>query len=52
MFSLLDDIEDKIGTFPLRVRFDDGGEADVADLQVFPITSAVSFKIRQPVPAR
>jgi hypothetical protein len=47
MFSLLDDIEEKIGTIPLRVRFDDGEEADVADLQVFPSTNAVSFKTRQ-----
>jgi hypothetical protein len=47
MFSLLDDIEQKIGTMPLRVRFDDGEEADVADLQVFPITNAVSFKTRR-----
>ena len=44
MFSLLDDIEEKIGTMTLRVRFDDGEEADVADLQVFPSTNAVSFK--------
>jgi hypothetical protein len=47
MFSLLDDIEEKIGTSLLRVRFDDGGEAFVADLQVFPSTKAVSFKAHQ-----
>jgi tRNA A-37 threonylcarbamoyl transferase component Bud32 len=52
MFSLLDDIEDRIGTVRLRVRFDDGGEANVVDLQVFPSTNAVSFKIRQPVTVR
>jgi len=52
MFSLLDDIEDKIGTVPLRVSFDDGGEASVVDLQVFPSTNAVSFKIRQPATVR
>ncbi len=52
MFSLLDDIEEKIGTISLRVRFDDGGEAPVADLQVFPSTNAVSFKIRQAMTVR
>lgn len=52
MFSLLDEIEEKIGAIPLRAVFDDGAEAQVADLQVFPRTRAVSFTTRQLVAAR
>lgn len=52
MFSLLDDIEEKIGTIPLRAVFDDGTEQYVADLQVFPSTRAVSFTMRQLAAAR
>ena len=47
IFGLLDDIEEKIATIPLRIRFDDGRDADVDDLQVFPSTNAVSFKFHQ-----
>src|ERR1700732_131529 len=47
MFSLLDSIEEKIGVIPLKVSFEDGTEAYVEDLQVFPSTDAVSFKTRQ-----
>lgn len=52
MFSLLDDIEEKIGTIPLRAVFADGTQAYVADLQVFPSTRSVSFVTRQPAVAR
>ena len=52
MFSLLDDIERKIGEAPLRILFDNGGEAEIADLQVFPSTGAVSFEARQTMPIR
>ncbi len=48
MFSLLDDIQEKIKAVPLRVALENGGAADVTDLQVFPSTNAVSFKTRQP----
>jgi hypothetical protein len=48
MFGLLDEIEEKIETIPLRVVFENGAEADVTDLQVFPSTKAVSFKTRAP----
>src|SRR5437016_5413393 len=44
MLSFLDDIEQKIAAIPLRVLFEDGGAADVADLQVYPSENAVSFK--------
>ncbi len=49
MFSLLDGIEEKIGVIPLKVSFENGTEAYVEDLQVFPSTGGVSFKTRQPV---
>lgn len=48
MFSLLDDIEEKIGTIPLRAVLTDGTQAYIGDLQVFPSTKSVSFVIRQP----
>ena len=51
MFSLADEIEEKIGVIPLRVAFPNGGEAYVEDLQVYPSTKRVSFKIRQASPA-
>jgi hypothetical protein len=47
MFSLLDGIEEKMGLFAFKVSFDDGTEAYVDDLQVFPSTGAVSFRTRQ-----
>jgi hypothetical protein len=47
MFSLADEIEEKIGVIPLRVVFPNGMEAYVEDLQVYPSTKRVSFKIRQ-----
>lgn len=50
IFSLLNEIEERIGTIPLRAVFDNGSEAAVCDLQVFPTTRSVSFKTRQPLP--
>src|SRR5438128_268643 len=47
MFSLADEIEEKIEVFPLRVMFANGTEATVEDLQVYPRTKRVSFKVRQ-----
>src|SRR3954471_6130778 len=47
MFSLADQIEEKIGAIPLRVVFANGMEAYVEDLQVYPSTKRVSFKLRQ-----
>jgi hypothetical protein len=52
MFSLLDGIEEKIESTRFRVIFEDGAEAWVTDLQVFPSTNAVSFKVRQPTTVR
>lgn len=48
MFSLLDDIEEKIEAARLRAFFDYGADPYVADLQVFPSTRAVSFTTRGP----
>jgi hypothetical protein len=52
MFSLLDDIEEKIATARLRVLLENGAEACVTDLQVFPSTQAVSLKTCQPAQVR
>lgn len=46
MFSLLDQVEEKIGVIPFKVSYEDGTEAYVEDLQVFPSTGEVSFKTR------
>jgi len=47
MFSLADEIEEKIGAIPLRVVFPDGMEGYVEALQVYPSTKRVSFRIRE-----
>lgn len=47
MFALADEIEEKIGVIPLKVVFSNGMEACVEDLQVYPSTKRVSFKVRQ-----
>ena len=47
MFSIADEIEQKISAIPLRVIFANGREAVVDDLQVFPSTNRVSFKARE-----
>lgn len=43
MFSLLNEIEEKIGTILLQVVFEDDHEADLTDVQIYP--STVSFKV-------
>lgn len=45
LFSLLDEMEEKIGTFLLKVVFEDGYEADLADVQIYPSAKKVSFKV-------
>jgi hypothetical protein len=52
MFSLLDDIEERIAALALRVAFDEGLEVGVEDVQVYPTTGRVSFKVVQPAPAQ
>jgi hypothetical protein len=45
MFVFLDEIQKKIGSLPIKVVFDDGCEVCVEDLQVFPSTGDVSFRL-------
>ena len=45
MLSFLDEVQKKIGSLALKAIFDDGLEAEVKDLQVFPSTGDVSFKL-------
>ena len=52
VYTAADEIEDELAKAELRVEFADGTEAAVEDLQVFPTTGRVSFKVRQLSPAR
>ena len=45
IFSLLDDIEQRIDDLAIKVVFDDGREALVEDLQIYPSTGLASFKV-------
>ena len=45
MFSLLDEIEEQIGALPLKVRFEEGSEFSIADLQIYPGKGRISIKI-------
>jgi hypothetical protein len=47
MFGLVDEIERKIGAIWLTALSEDAREARVEDLQVYPSTKRVSFRIRQ-----
>ena len=47
LFGLLDEIEQKIGALLLRVVFEDGHEADLADVQIYPSAKKVSFKLKE-----
>lgn len=44
LFSLLDDVEERIGHLLLRVVFEDGYEAELADVQIYPSAKKVSFR--------
>jgi hypothetical protein len=44
-FSLLDEIEEKIENLYLKVVFEDGYEAALADVQIYPSTNKVSFQV-------
>ena len=44
-FSLLDEIEEKIETLHLKAVFEDGHEAALADVQIYPSTHKVSFQV-------
>ena len=45
LFTHVDEIEEKIGALRLKAVFDTDHEAYVKDLQVFPGTGCVSFKL-------
>ena len=47
LFSLVDVLEEKIEALRLRVVFGDGQEADLVDVQVYPSTKKVSFKVAE-----
>jgi hypothetical protein len=45
MFVFLDEIQEKIAALAIRALFDDGSEVDIKDLQVFPSTGDLSFRL-------
>ena len=45
MFSFLDEIEDRINGLALRVILGDGRESCVEDLQIYPSSGKVSFRL-------
>lgn len=45
MFSLLDEIEEKIEALHLKVVFEDAHEAALIDVQIYPSTKKVSFQV-------
>jgi len=47
MFSFLDEIQARIDALHVKAVFADGSEADVKDLQVFPATGDMSFKLAE-----
>ena len=45
VFILLDEIQEEIGAFPIKPVFDDGSEVGINDLQLYPTTCDVSFRL-------
>jgi len=45
MFVFLDEIQERISSLPITVVFDDGLEVHIKDLQVFPSTGDISFRL-------
>jgi hypothetical protein len=45
MFSLLDALEEQIETFHLKGVFEDGHEATLTNVQIYPSTKKVSFQV-------
>ena len=52
MFSLLDAIEEQIETLHLQGMFENGHEATLTDLQIYPSTKKVSFQVVKDVVSR
>lgn len=51
MLSYLDEIQDKIDALDVKAVFESGAETALKDLQVFPSTGGVSFKLAGPASA-
>ena len=47
MFSFLDEIQEKIASVSVKAVFENGREVEVKDLQVFPSTGDVSFRLAE-----
>lgn len=45
LFSFLDEIEEQVTALQLRVSFDGGEEANIEDLQIYPTTRRISFRL-------
>lgn len=45
MFSFLDDLEEKIERLFLKAMFADGNVVQLTDVQIYPSTKSVSFKV-------
>jgi hypothetical protein len=52
MFSFLDGIEERIADLALKVVFVEGREGSVEDLQIYPNTGRVSFRVVQLAPVQ
>lgn len=52
MFGSLDSIEDQIQDLSIKVVFENDAEAAVEDLQLYPSSGRVSFKVPQIVPRK
>lgn len=48
MFAFLDDIQERIRAILIKVVFDNGQEEYVKDLQIFPSTGDISFRLVAP----
>jgi hypothetical protein len=51
-FSLLDEIEQKVENLHLKVVFEDGYEAALADVQIYPSTNKVSLQVLKGIGSR
>lgn len=52
ILSLLDSISDEIEQLDLRAVYENAKAVPIDDLQVYPTTGHVTFKIQQPLPVR
>jgi hypothetical protein len=52
MFSLIDEIEEKVSALSLKVVLLDAPETCVEDLQIYPSTGRVSFRVSRCAPAQ